>query len=683
MLDTTFLISGGFFDAVDSDRLYSADQMNQPYKKIISDGLFFEGGDGGNIFKATAGGGMKVNIGPGNAMIGGKWAENKDALAVEVSGNTSGSARIDSIILQCDKSREVRAVQIVYRQGTTTAPDLVNSDDITELRLANILVPSAASAIASENITDTRGGAECPWVTSIISPSAEQIENGVGQYLNDNPGALSPAIEESVAEWLEEHPEETLAIPDNSITVKKLVTGTLGYVTPEMYGAKADGATDDSDAIQAAVNSGHPVMFDGKTYLITKTIHLYNLRLFELDASAATIVYTGLSYAFDIRALRYSVLRFGSIIADDGGCLYFDGGAYAYWSQYVNIYFELFQAAETMPCVYAYGAATWINEIRWHNGRLTSGLYGFRIVRESADHNITHWNFHNVGVEGVTTGFSLESANDNSGKGIGSFVFEGCRVEESYTTLISSSGKVYRLVFYLGQKFPTNKVITDSNATMWYVYGAGGGTLELINGQWVSEPAHYALSGGLLLSQNTDLNNVTEFGNYYCNTNALAASMTNCPTDKAFSLTVEQRAGEYYRWQILHTYTGITYERSVTSYDNGQTWSYGDWISDEWINVSNAITYNSEKVTSGTLSLLYNAKYRMAVLSGNVAVALSAGDNVIGTISTDYDAAAYYVALNVSWDDVFPSRIKNHTQINIHPSASYTGNIAVSGIWKV
>jgi hypothetical protein len=176
MSDTTFLISGGFFDAVDSDRLYSADQMNQPYKKLIHDGINREADGTTPGFAVTAGGGMNVLVATGNAMIGGKWAENKAVQTIAVAGNTSGSARIDSIILQCDKSRAVRAVQIVYRQGTTTAPDLVSSDDITELRLANIRVPSAASAIASENITDTRGGAECPWVRSVFdAPDARYI----------------------------------------------------------------------------------------------------------------------------------------------------------------------------------------------------------------------------------------------------------------------------------------------------------------------------------------------------------------------------------------------------------------------------------------------------------------------------------------------------------------------------
>lgn len=64
--------------------------------------------------------------------------------------------------------------------------------------------------------------------------------------------------------------------PDYSVPWWKLRKGTLGYVTPEMFGAKGDGITDDSDAIQAAIDfaAEHPgsinsVVFSAE-YYITK-----------------------------------------------------------------------------------------------------------------------------------------------------------------------------------------------------------------------------------------------------------------------------------------------------------------------------------------------------------------------------------------------------------------------------
>ena len=53
----------------------------------------------------------------------------------------------------------------------------------------------------------------------------------------------------------------------------------VNAVTPQMFGAKADGKTDDSDAFQQAVDSGFDVYVPtamGETYLIKKTIKITN-----------------------------------------------------------------------------------------------------------------------------------------------------------------------------------------------------------------------------------------------------------------------------------------------------------------------------------------------------------------------------------------------------------------------
>ena len=56
------------------------------------------------------------------------------------------------------------------------------------------------------------------------------------------------------------------------------VTNSLNYVTPEQYGAKGDGVSDDSDALQNAIDAsvvnGKMVLLACKSYRITKTINV-------------------------------------------------------------------------------------------------------------------------------------------------------------------------------------------------------------------------------------------------------------------------------------------------------------------------------------------------------------------------------------------------------------------------
>lgn len=68
------------------------------------------------------------------------------------------------------------------------------------------------------------------------------------------------AAQEAVNAWADEHEDEIVN----------------GYVTPEMFGAKGDGVTDDTTAIQSAVDSGKDVFLSQGTYLIGGTVVIQN-----------------------------------------------------------------------------------------------------------------------------------------------------------------------------------------------------------------------------------------------------------------------------------------------------------------------------------------------------------------------------------------------------------------------
>jgi hypothetical protein len=54
----------------------------------------------------------------------------------------------------------------------------------------------------------------------------------------------------------------------------EFLDGKVSYVTPEDYGAVGDGVTNDSAAIQSALNSGLPLLIPQNTYLISATVSI-------------------------------------------------------------------------------------------------------------------------------------------------------------------------------------------------------------------------------------------------------------------------------------------------------------------------------------------------------------------------------------------------------------------------
>ena len=211
MADTYYPIDGGFFNAVYNeetntyDRQYDAADMNMPYKRIVSDGIFGtveSVDDEGDVEETKVGNDFQVTIQSqtdrtlivtrGNAIINSRWCELEQNAVVDVPPNANMSDRIDSVILQFNNNLDIRSFRIVYRTGTTSAPALVTpTEQIKELRLANVTMQGTNTPNPQIQVTDTRGTNDCPLVTGFLQQlSLEQrlskfdqdVTNKINQY---------------------------------------------------------------------------------------------------------------------------------------------------------------------------------------------------------------------------------------------------------------------------------------------------------------------------------------------------------------------------------------------------------------------------------------------------------------------------------------------------------------------
>lgn len=173
MADQTFAVHCGFFDAINSDRTYSADEMNRPYRRIISNGVFATPqGNPSTDLQVVESTGMNIICKAGEGLFADKWFENPFSIVITVPNNTSTVPRIDSVLVQVDTRTSGRVGNIVHRTGTPASspvpPAINQTEGVVEYRLANIRVNAGVTSIQGRYITDRRGSSDCPWVTSLI-----------------------------------------------------------------------------------------------------------------------------------------------------------------------------------------------------------------------------------------------------------------------------------------------------------------------------------------------------------------------------------------------------------------------------------------------------------------------------------------------------------------------------------
>lgn len=164
-------INSGFYNSVNGDRVYDADQFGSLFDGIISDGVFPNVGD--KFFVRPIANSMNIFVGSGKAWLNRRWVENTgdETLAVQAANATLD--RIDSVVLSVDISKAVRGAKLEIIKGTASAtpnPPLIPSDGEKKyMILANIRVVKNARAIGAESITNFVGSSLTPYVSGPVS----------------------------------------------------------------------------------------------------------------------------------------------------------------------------------------------------------------------------------------------------------------------------------------------------------------------------------------------------------------------------------------------------------------------------------------------------------------------------------------------------------------------------------
>lgn len=171
-----------FYDALNNDRVYNADEFCSVFDGFVEDGVF-PSKDNVPPFRVTAGGNLKVTIGKGCAWFANRFIKNDGNVQFTMPAASTANPRYDALCIKVDKSDSVRAASFAVVQGTAAAsptkPTPTNTSQVTYHVIAYIYRTTSQSAISNDNITSNVGTSSTPYASTVTDVGSDLVENAV------------------------------------------------------------------------------------------------------------------------------------------------------------------------------------------------------------------------------------------------------------------------------------------------------------------------------------------------------------------------------------------------------------------------------------------------------------------------------------------------------------------------
>ena len=175
-------VTSGFFNSLNGDRKYNAEQMSAIFNGIINDGVFANIGD---VFQVTANGtDNEITVGVGRAWFNSAWVYNDAILPLEADTSELVLNRYDAVVIEIDHRDSGRKGDIKIIKGTPSAspayPTMTHTADLNQYPLAYIYRGANTTSIGQADLTNMIGTSSCPYITGILQVT--NIDNVVAQW---------------------------------------------------------------------------------------------------------------------------------------------------------------------------------------------------------------------------------------------------------------------------------------------------------------------------------------------------------------------------------------------------------------------------------------------------------------------------------------------------------------------
>lgn len=161
----------GFFDSIDGDRKYKAEDFNQFFDGFVSEGVL---GPVGDWFQVTPSSGMNVSVGSGKAWFLTTWISNTSSRIVQIAAADPTYPRVDTVVLDFNMTSRENSIRVLT--GTPDAfpvnPTRIETDNRRQVPLCDIWVSPGVSTIITSNITNRIGTVSCPFATGLLQQAS-------------------------------------------------------------------------------------------------------------------------------------------------------------------------------------------------------------------------------------------------------------------------------------------------------------------------------------------------------------------------------------------------------------------------------------------------------------------------------------------------------------------------------
>lgn len=217
-------ITSGFFNSLNGDRKYNAEDFGELFSGVLSDGIFDN--EEGTALQVIPNSSVDrgVYISSGRAWFNDIWIKNDSNYPLYLDQYDQNFSRYDAIVLKIDKTDAVRAASFEVVKGTPssspTVPEVLAnpSEDVYQYILATVRITPGMGKISASYINDYRGTDQTPFAS-----------NGLG-VLTDISGYTRTRVMTNISNFLIERGQNSYRIESRDLLpVLRYWTLGLGY----------------------------------------------------------------------------------------------------------------------------------------------------------------------------------------------------------------------------------------------------------------------------------------------------------------------------------------------------------------------------------------------------------------------------------------------------------------------